>query len=118
MMSGERTRLRAGNGALAIPTRIDRFGEPRAPPGSERLRPIKQRTARRGSCNFVFIVNACIPVETKSDPKLNIGHVLFMDIVGYSKLLISEQSELIRQLKEIVCGTEQFRSAETAGKLK
>jgi len=51
------------------------------------------------------------------DPKFNIGHVLFVDIVGYSKLLISEQSELIRQLKEIVCGTEQFRSAETAGKL-
>jgi TolB-like protein len=55
--------------------------------------------------------------NSSPDPKFNIGHVLFVDIVGYSKLLISEQSELIRQLKEIVCGTEQFRSAETAGKL-
>jgi hypothetical protein len=55
--------------------------------------------------------------ESPSDPKFNIGHVLFVDIVGYSKLLISQQSELIRQLKEIVCGTEQFRSAETADKL-
>jgi len=55
--------------------------------------------------------------NSSPDPKFNIGHVLFVDIVGYSKLLISEQSELIRQLKEIVCGAEQFRSAETAGKL-
>jgi TolB-like protein len=55
--------------------------------------------------------------NSSPDPKFNIGHVLFVDIVGYSKLLISEQSELIRQLKEIVCGAEQFRSAEIAGQL-
>jgi adenylate cyclase len=52
-----------------------------------------------------------------SEVKFEIGHVLFIDIVGYSKLLINEQSEQIQRLKEIVRGTEQFRLAETEGKL-
>src|ERR1035441_6919433 len=52
-----------------------------------------------------------------SDVKLEIGHVLFIDIVGYSKLLINEQSEQIQKLKEIVRGTEQVRLAEAEGKL-
>src|SRR5947199_122154 len=52
-----------------------------------------------------------------SEVKFEIGHVLFIDIVGYSKLLINEQSEQIQKLKEIVRGTEQFRSAEAEGKL-
>lgn len=43
--------------------------------------------------------------------------MLFIDIVGYSKLLINEQSEQIQKLKEIVRGTEQFRIAEAEGKL-
>ena len=49
--------------------------------------------------------------ERSPDAKFEIGHVLFIDIVGYSKLLINEQSEQIRTLKEIVRGTEQFRLA-------
>jgi hypothetical protein len=49
--------------------------------------------------------------------KLEIGHVLFIDIVGYSKLLITEQSELLRRLNDVVRETEQFRSAEAEGKL-
>jgi hypothetical protein len=52
-----------------------------------------------------------------TDVKLEIGHVLFIDIVGYSKLLITEQSELLQKLKEIVWGTEQFRQAQAEGKL-
>src|SRR5947208_8686706 len=52
-----------------------------------------------------------------SDVKFEIGHVLFIDIVGYSKLLINEQSEQIQKLKQIVRGTEQFRLAEAEGKL-
>ena len=52
-----------------------------------------------------------------SDVKFEIGHVLFIDIVGYSKLLINEQSEQIQKLKEIVRGTEQVRLAEAEGKL-
>src|SRR5947207_14365337 len=55
--------------------------------------------------------------ETASNLKFEIGHVLFIDIVGYSKLLINEQSDQIQKLKEIVRGTEQFRLAETEGKL-
>jgi TolB-like protein/Tfp pilus assembly protein PilF len=49
--------------------------------------------------------------------KFEIGHVLFIDIVGYSKLLINEQSEQLQTLKEIVRRTEQFRLAEAEGKL-
>src|SRR5713101_7430658 len=52
-----------------------------------------------------------------SEVKFEIGHVLFIDIVGYSKLLITEQSEQIQTLREIVRGTEQFRLAEAEGKL-
>src|SRR5437764_2028187 len=58
-----------------------------------------------------------MPSESSSDVKFEIGHVLFIDIVGYSKLLINEQSEQIQTLKEIVRGTEQFRIAEAEGKL-
>src|SRR5213592_560437 len=49
--------------------------------------------------------------------QLEIAHVLFIDIVGYSKLLITEQSELLRRLSDVVRETEQFRSAEAEGKL-
>src|SRR5437016_249133 len=58
-----------------------------------------------------------MPSEQSTDVKFEIGHVLFIDIVGYSKLLINEQSEQIQKLKEIVRGTEQFRLAEAEGKL-
>src|SRR6516165_2154165 len=54
---------------------------------------------------------------SSSDVKLEIRHVLFIDIVGYSKLLITEQSEQMQKLREIVRGTEQFRTAEAQGKL-
>jgi len=56
-------------------------------------------------------------MASDSDVKFSIGHVLFIDIVGYSKLLINEQSEQIQKLNEIVRGTEQVRSAEAEGKL-
>src|SRR5437870_5313204 len=55
--------------------------------------------------------------ESATNLKLEIGHVLFIDIVGYSKGLINEQSEALPKLKEIVRGTEQFRIAEAEGKL-
>jgi TolB-like protein/Tfp pilus assembly protein PilF len=55
--------------------------------------------------------------EGKKEIQLEIGHVLFIDIVGYSKLLITDQSEQLQKLKEIVRGTEQFRLAEAEGKL-
>jgi TolB-like protein/Tfp pilus assembly protein PilF len=55
--------------------------------------------------------------DQSSEVKFEIGHVLFIDIVGYSKLLINEQSEQLQKLKEIVRGTEQFRLAKAEGKL-
>ena len=55
--------------------------------------------------------------ELNPDLRLEIAHVLFIDIVGSSKLLTNEQSELLRDLNQIVRGTEQVRSAEAAGKL-
>jgi TolB-like protein/Flp pilus assembly protein TadD len=55
--------------------------------------------------------------ESETYSQLEIAHVLFMDIVSYSKLPIDQQSELLGQLNGIVRGTEQFRSAEAAGKL-
>jgi TolB-like protein len=55
--------------------------------------------------------------ESAPDVKFEIGHVLFIDIVGYSKLLMHEQSKQLQTLREIVRGTEQFRLAETEGKL-
>jgi hypothetical protein len=58
-----------------------------------------------------------MPSEHSPDVKFEIGHVLFIDIVGYSKGLINEQSDSLQKLKEIVRGTEQFRIAEAEGKL-
>ena len=58
-----------------------------------------------------------VPTESSPDVKFEIGHVLFIDIVGYSKLLINQQSEQMQTLREIVRGTEQFRAAEAEGKL-
>src|SRR6266446_4429134 len=55
--------------------------------------------------------------EQKSKLRLQIAHVLFIDIVGYSKLRTNEQSAQIEKLREIVRGTEQFRAAEAEGKL-
>src|SRR6266487_2783414 len=55
--------------------------------------------------------------ETRTHLELEIGHVLFMDVVGYSKLLINEQREIQQQLTQIVRSTEHFRAAEAAGKL-
>src|ERR1700757_1446564 len=58
-----------------------------------------------------------MPNEDQKEIGLEIGHVLFIDIVGYSKLLISEQSEQLQKLKEIVWATDQFRQAQAKGKL-
>jgi adenylate cyclase len=55
--------------------------------------------------------------EQKAELRLEIAHVLFMDIVGYSKLLTDEQSEALQELNQIVRKTEAAREAETAGQL-
>ena len=58
-----------------------------------------------------------MPSEQSSEVKFEIGHVLFIDIVGYSKLLINEQSDQMQTLRQIVRGTEQFKKAEAEEKL-
>jgi class 3 adenylate cyclase len=55
--------------------------------------------------------------ETKPDLQLEIAHVLLIDVVGYSKLLVDEEIEFLKELNQIVRSTECFRAAETAGKL-
>jgi len=55
--------------------------------------------------------------KTKRDLPLEIAHLLLIDVVGYSKLLVNEQIELLQDLNQIVRGTECFRAAETKGKL-
>jgi len=55
--------------------------------------------------------------ESKPHLQLEIGHVLFIDIVGYSKLLINEQSEVLHELNDLVRATERVRAADAAGKL-
>ncbi|PYL81720.1 MAG: hypothetical protein DMF23_13970, partial [Verrucomicrobia bacterium] len=52
-----------------------------------------------------------MPQEPVSDLKFEIGHVLFIDIVGYSKLLIHEQSEQLQELKNIVRGALEISKA-------
>ena len=55
--------------------------------------------------------------EPKSDLRLEIAHVLFIDIVGYSKRMIDEQHELLQDLNQIVRNTAAFRSAEASANL-
>src|SRR4030095_10378532 len=55
--------------------------------------------------------------EPTYELRLEIAHVLFIDIVGYSKRLIDEQHELLQDLNQIVRNAEAFRSAESSGKL-
>src|SRR5438876_2639550 len=55
--------------------------------------------------------------EVKKEIELEIAHVLFTDIVGYSKLPIDQQRSVVECLNEIVRGTDEFQAAETAGRL-
>ncbi len=58
-----------------------------------------------------------MPAETKKEIELEIAYVLFLDIVGYSKLVTSEQRRLLELLNQIVHKTEHFRAAEAKGRL-
>jgi TolB-like protein/Flp pilus assembly protein TadD len=56
-------------------------------------------------------------VEQKKEIELEIAHVLFLDIVGYSKLSVNEQHAQVEKLNQIVRLCEQFRKAEAASRL-
>src|SRR5215471_3834814 len=55
--------------------------------------------------------------EPTPDLQLEIAYILLIDVVGYSKLLMNEQIELLQELKQIVRSTECFRAAEARGEL-
>src|SRR5262249_61920550 len=55
--------------------------------------------------------------EVKKEIELEIAHVLFLDIVGYSKLSVNEQHARIEELNEAVRQSEQFRKAQTANRI-
>src|SRR6185369_13856430 len=58
-----------------------------------------------------------MPAEVKKEIQLEIAHVLFIDIVGYSKLSVNEQHAAVEELNQIVRGSKQFQRAEAAGRL-
>jgi TolB-like protein/class 3 adenylate cyclase/Tfp pilus assembly protein PilF len=67
---------------------------------------------------FAAAVNAQDrPAESTLDLPLEIAHLLLIDVVGYSKLLVNEQIELLQELNRIVRNTECFRAAEASEKL-
>src|SRR5438876_564175 len=55
--------------------------------------------------------------EQKTKLRLELAHVLFIDIVGYSKLLLNQQTSRLGELNDIVAGTKQFQEADAEGKL-
>ena len=58
-----------------------------------------------------------MPIELKNEIQLEIAHVLFIDIVGYSKLSINDQHATVEELNQIVRASEQFQRAEAASRL-
>ena len=58
-----------------------------------------------------------MPTEIKKEIALEIAHVLFIDIVGYSKLSINDQSAAVEELNQVVRASEQLQSAEAASRL-
>ena len=71
----------------------------------------------RVSLGRAFPCEIHMAAEFKKEIELEIAHVLFLDIVGYSKLSVNEQHAQVEQLNEIVRLSEQFRKAEAAGRL-
>ena len=55
--------------------------------------------------------------EVKKEIQLEIAHVLFIDIVGYSKLSINDQNAAVEELNQVVRGSQQFQKAEAADRL-
>jgi len=58
-----------------------------------------------------------VPAEVKEQIRLEVAHVLFIDIVGYSKLSINEQRAVVDELTRVVRGSDQYQKAEAAGRL-
>jgi class 3 adenylate cyclase len=57
------------------------------------------------------------PAVPAPDLELEIAHLLLIDMVGYSKLLVNEQIEVLQELNQIVRSADSFRTADARGKL-
>src|SRR5207244_2242337 len=71
---------------------------------------------------MIWFAKEPVPTQFTSSPsqpdlQLEIAHLLLIDIVGYSKLLVNEQIEALQQLARVVRGTACFQAAEAHGKL-
>ncbi len=74
--------------------------------------------ARRAETIAILERGALSTEETpESDLPLEIAHILLIDVVGYSSMLMNEQIEVMQQLNQIVRGSAHFRSAEASGRL-
>src|SRR5205807_7486954 len=58
-----------------------------------------------------------MPAEVKKEIQLEIAHVLFIDVVGYSKFSINEQGVVVDELTKVVRSSDQYQKAEAAGRL-
>src|SRR5881394_3097676 len=58
-----------------------------------------------------------MPAEVKKEIQLEIAHVLFIDVVGYSKFSINEQGVMVDELTKVVRSSDQYQKAEAAGRL-
>src|SRR6266576_4492576 len=83
--------------------------EPAARPGIQGL------AAQLRRCSALAEIETA--ADSKKEIQLEIAHVLFIDIVGYSKLSINEQHAAVDELTQIVRSTEQFQKAEAADRL-
>ena len=55
--------------------------------------------------------------NTASDFEMEIAHVLFIDVVGFTRLLVNQQAEILNELNRIIRKTRAFQNAESVGKL-
>src|SRR5215472_10026277 len=78
---------------------------------------LRSSVMNQGVRCIIVLAGLDMPADSELDLQLEIGHVLLIDIVGYSKLLITEQRERLQALNEIVRNTAQFRASDTKGML-
>jgi hypothetical protein len=68
-------------------------------------------------CGWLTSTESVMSSQPEADLHLEVAHVLFMDVVGFSKLLINDQREILGKLNQLVRDTRRFRQAEVAGHL-
>src|SRR5437899_10340830 len=79
--------------------------------------PVAPEAEKRYCRNFKSVNVQHTSAEPTPDLQLEIAHLLLIDVVGYSKLLVNEEIEVLQNLNQIVRATERFRAAEASDKL-